>query len=304
MIHELELQSEALSPEVIGRAALSACLRPLWSENPYRLVSLWDMFTFDAGRLARAMQFLAETSRLLESSDFKGHFRDLTRQDLYITNLRDIIAYCDEIPFPMTKIPLERVLRLTEDPQFTTEAMASLLGEATRRLRDEAGIYMLLRVSIERVRFYQEPRAGWDEVIARFPDTASDIEEASICFALERYAACVFHCVQAIEIGLIVLGTFIGVSDPKSGWTAVTGKLSTLVTKTKYPDLDPLYQTHFAFLEQMHGAVGALNTAWRNKISHAQGRLIVMTADFSPRVAEEIMIASRGFMRRLATDLP
>ncbi len=29
-----------------------------------------------------------------------------------------------------------------------------------------------------------------------------------------------------------------------------------------------------------------------------------MTAEFRPEVAEEILVASRGFMRRLATDLP
>jgi hypothetical protein len=44
--------------------------------------------------------------------------------------------------------------------------------------------------------------------------------------------------------------------------------------------------------------------AWHNKISHAQNKLVLMTADFSPDVAEEIRIASRSFMRRLATDLP
>jgi hypothetical protein len=165
------------------------------------------MFIFDAGRLARAMQYLAETSRLLASSDFAGRFSNLTRQDLYITNLRDIVIYCDELSFPMTKIPVERILRLTADPDFTTAAMADLLGEATRRLRDEAGIHMLLCLSVERVRFYEEPRAGWGEVITRFPDAGSDVEEVSICFALERHAACVFHCVQAIEVGSLLSGT-------------------------------------------------------------------------------------------------
>jgi hypothetical protein len=54
----------------------------------------------------------------------------------------------------------------------------------------------------------------------------------------------------------------------------------------------------------MHGATEALKSAWRNKISHAQGSLTLMTEDFSPDIAEEIMIASRSFMRRLATEMP
>jgi len=54
----------------------------------------------------------------------------------------------------------------------------------------------------------------------------------------------------------------------------------------------------------MHGLVEALKSAWRNKIDHAQGRLILMAVDFTPDIAEEIIIASRSFMRRLATEMP
>lgn len=161
-----------------------------------------------------------------------------------------------------------------------------------------------LHLSPKHVEYYNSPTKGWSEVIARFPDARTDVVELSRCFALSRHAATVFHCIQAIECGLIEFGKFLKVNDPKSGWTTVTSRLSILVTKTKYPDLDLLYQEHFAFLEQMNGAVSALNGAWRNKISHSQGRLALMTSEFSPEVAEEIMIASRSFMRRLATELP
>jgi hypothetical protein len=290
-------------PILAERELGPVCLSVPWRENPYRLVSLLDMFTFDARRLVRAMQYLAETTRMLGSSDFAGHFRDLTGPEFYIRDIGDIVKYCDEMPFPMTKIPLERLLRLIGDPNLTTGVMSDLLGEATRRLRDEAGIHTLLQVSVERAKFYSQPRADWTEVISRFPDTASDIEEANICFALERYAACVFHCIQAVETGLIALGAFLGVKDPKSGWTATSNELKR-ITEKKYSDLSPFEAQHIASLRQIYATVGALQDAWRNKISHAHGRLAVMTADFSSRVAEEILIASRGFMRRLATDLP
>ncbi len=58
------------------------------------------------------------------------------------------------------------------------------------------------------------------------------------------------------------------------------------------------------FLEQVQGTIQALQFAWRNKVSHAHGKLTVMTGDFNPEVAEEILYASRAFMRRLATDAP
>lgn len=130
-----------------------------------------------------------------------------------------------------------------------------------------------------------------------------DIEEAAKCFALSRYAATVFHSTQVVEAGLIELGKLIGVTDPLSGWTATTNCLQRIIKKG-YDARTPFEQQNFAFLEQMHGTIEGLKNAWRNKISHAQGKLTLLTADFSPDVAEEILFATRAFMRRLATDAP
>ena len=131
----------------------------------------------------------------------------------------------------------------------------------------------------------------------------TDAEEASKCFALSRFAASVFHSVQLVEVGLIELGTFIDVRDPSSGWTATTNRLTAIIKKDHGQRTD-FERKNYAFLEQMQGTVEGLKNAWRNKISHAQGRLVLMNKDFSPSIAEEILFASRAFMRRLADGLP
>ena len=211
---------------------------------------------------------------------------------------------------PMTAKQALRIIELLANPGIRTilrtsaQGMAERLVELQSRLEDELETKLFFVLPHEKRMFFDTPRKGWEEVIARFPDTIPDVEEMSKCFALSRYPAAVFHSVNAIEAVLIDFGKFLNVADPKSGWTAVSGKLATLVTKTKYQDLDPLYQKHFSFLEQVHGTVEALKSAWRNKISHAQGRLFLMGSEFSPDVAEEIMLASRRFMRRLATEMP
>jgi hypothetical protein len=93
------------------------------------------------------------------------------------------------------------------------------------------------------------------------------------------------------------------VTDPQLGWDATTNRLRK-VLGAKYPDRSPFQQQHSAFLEQINGTIEILKGTWRNKISHAQGKLVLLTRDFTPEVAEEILFASRGFMRRLATDAP
>ena len=72
----------------------------------------------------------------------------------------------------------------------------------------------------------------------------------------------------------------------------------------KWTDLTAFEQKHFAFFEQMNGSVHAIKDAWRNKVHHAQGITTLIDPDFSQAIAQEIYMATRGFMRRLATDLP
>jgi hypothetical protein len=129
------------------------------------------------------------------------------------------------------------------------------------------------------------------------------VEEASKCFALERYAASIFHSLHIVEACLLELGKFLGVKDPKSGWTAVANELKRVVSK-EHKDRTDFEKKHFPFIEQVQGTVEGLKNAWRNKVSHAQDKLVLLNIDFTPEVAEEIIFAVRSFARRLATDLP
>jgi len=140
-------------------------------------------------------------------------------------------------------------------------------------------------------------------MVTRFNNATDDIEELSKCFALSRYPACVYHSLQATEIGIIELGRFIGVADPKPGWDATRNALKKILAK-KYDQRNAFEQAHSAFIEQINGTIEALQTAWRNKISHAEGRLSLISKEFSAEVAEEIMLATRAFMRRLGLELP
>lgn len=178
-----------------------------------------------------------------------------------------------------------------------------LLTELRGRLIDEAGERTFFSLHTNEVSFFRNPTRGWELSLQRFPDINGDVEEASKCLALSRYAGAVFHSVQIIEHGLIELGSFLRVTDPHSGWTAVSGALQKVIDK-KHPQRTHFEKKNFAFLEQMQGLVHGLKNAWRNKISHAHGRLVLMSAEFSPETSEEILMATRAFMRRLAEELP
>jgi hypothetical protein len=231
---------------------------------------------------------------------------DLDKCAFYARFLGSHLDQCNQAGLSVTSKQINRMLEaLTDKSKMARNStMASGFFELYNRLEDELTTKLFFQIPGNRRTYFDSPRDGWEEVIARFPDTVTDIEEMGKCFALSRYAGAVFHSVNAIEGSLLELGKFLKVEDPLSGWTAVSKKLEQLVLKTKFPDLDPIFQRHFLFLEQTHGTVVALKNSWRNKISHTHGKLVLMTSDFNPDVAEEIMITSRSFMRRLATEMP
>jgi hypothetical protein len=164
--------------------------------------------------------------------------------------------------------------------------------------------HSFLAISPGRKEYFDEPRKGWEEALDRFNDAVMDVEEMRKCFALSRYAGCVFHSVQVIEFGLIDIGKWLpNLNDPKAGWPSVTNELERIVN-LPFPKRSAFEQTNFVFIEQVNALMKSLKHAWRNKISHAGGKLHVLSPDFAPEIAEEIMMATRGLMRRLAVDLP
>jgi hypothetical protein len=224
------------------------------------------------------------------------------------STLSDLLPHCEHLP--MTALAISQLISSTNNTiiidiwKVTPSDLASAIENIEGCLENELSLNLFFKLPQEKKKYFNSPVDGWEEVIKRFQNTRDNIEEMNKCFALSRYAAAVYHACQIIELGLIELGQFLEVTDPKSGWTAVTLRLEMLVKKTKYNDLDPKYKNCFGFLEQMHGSTEALKTAWRNKIDHAKGKLALLTVDFVPDIAEEIMIASRSFMRRLATEMP
>lgn len=221
-------------------------------------------------------------------------------------NIEFFIFYqsrCLDLGLKTSAITINRILILLNKSKGTYGQLRYLATELHGRIKDEMAGALFLSLTAQEAKHYTDPTAGWVEIMERFPNTVRDIEEAYKCFALSRDVAAVFHVLRVIEEGLFELGKFIRVTDPKSGWSAVTKRLKQIM-ETKYEERTEFEKEHFAFLEQVHGTVAALKDAWRNKINHAGEKPYLMVSDIAPNVAEEILMASRAFMRGLAAGLP
>jgi hypothetical protein len=221
--------------------------------------------------------------------------------------LNGVVKECEGFGFFCTLESAKTLVRILSSPKTWNRAeVRATFSHETIVMHDSLDIElshrMFFRMSESHAKYFLKPLDGWEEIVQRFPECITDIHEAHKCFALSRYAATVFHSVMIVEFGLIELGRFLRVNDPMSGWTAVSRALAMI--EKKHHQRTRFEKKHIQFIEQVNGLIQALKNAWRNKISHAHGRLIVMNSEFAPDVAEEILFATRGLMRRLAQELP
>ena len=176
------------------------------------------------------------------------------------------------------------------------------LKDLHERLEDELQSRVFLSLSSSEGQLFDKPDAEWQDVIRRFPRMRHDVEEASKCFAFARYAAALFHVLLVAEFGVIEVAKLFKVEGDKPGWGALQ-RLQRIKEK-KWEDQTPLERQHSEFLNNLLPFALAIRDSWRHKISHVDNKLEWMDTDFSPEVAGEIISATRGFMRRLASDLP
>ncbi len=176
-----------------------------------------------------------------------------------------------------------------------SESVGSLISNVLREMQ----LQFFVGVQPDRVEMYTDSRKGWEAVLLKFPSAIDDIEEMNKCFALCRYAAAVFHSLLVVEHGLVELGKLIGVTDPKEGWDASCKKLKSIVDAGRAQNTTGI---NFEFLDQINVCIQSMKLAWRNKVNHATGKPVVLSG-FPPHVAEDIIAASRTFMRRLVEGI-
>src|SRR5205823_3208634 len=166
-----------------------------WVENPHRIIRLWEiMRTFQAG-------LFLTTLRMLETASSGANVTSLTieNQMKLAKQLSSFVQDCVDLDLTATAVSLRRLIErlsaTTNKPSdiwhSPDQKLRELVDEVTSRLLDEAHARIFFSLSALEAEHYVHWQKGWEEILARFPATTSDVEEASKCFALGRNAATV-----------------------------------------------------------------------------------------------------------------
>jgi hypothetical protein len=188
--------------------------RPLRDSNaavtwhPGKLWSLWDiMKPFSAALFVR----LTEAAGMLRSMErIEGLFqkfgvppKDANAEEKYAACwLEQIDLYekhCVEMELTASVATIKKIRKVLAGPNPPSTEINALIIELSGRLYDEMNGRVFWALTMSEAAYYSNPRKGWEKIIERFRDTVIDIEEASKCFALSRYAAAVFIASKSLR---------------------------------------------------------------------------------------------------------
>jgi hypothetical protein len=160
--------------------------------------------------------------------------------------------------------------------------------------RELAGL-VYLEIPANQVHFWNAVNPFGDAVIAMFPETRDDIEEASKCLALDRGTACVFHLMCAIDLGLQRFAKKLKANyDPKWDWNKILEEIKAKIDlmKSKRKTQLQVKEKYLGAYTHLHG----IRAAWRNPTMHSRRQ-------YKPDEALEVFNASKAFMRQLSEIL-
>lgn len=289
MILELESTTKRRLLSGWNWEALPVCLPP-WRENPYRLVSLWDMLQLHAD------VFAADSGRLMKYwiGLRNGGTLDSFGTDELGSALGALKRECEKHGLRSSLNQIARINTYIDQHMVPAEE----LGQLVLRIQEDLQGEFFLHVPAASVRYYEssEPLFGL-EVAHTFPSTAYDISEAGKCHALHRSTACIFHLMRVLEIGLTVFADRFGVPAAHTNWQNIIEGIEKAVRNMANDQPRPSdWKEQQEFYSQAASHFMTFKDAWRNYAMHKRGK-------FTEDEVETILPNVRGFMQKLATRL-
>jgi hypothetical protein len=267
-----------------------------------RLWSLWDMLTFYAEHfvsISRALsgvrsafKFPIAKSRMVKRAAMPvidSHRKKFSETLQLLKN-----SY-ESINLEITIDQLDRIIRRLSDANYTYGQAERDIENLESRMADELKRKHFLSLSSHEAEIFKNPRDGWDEVINKYPNLTTDLEEASKCLAIGIDTACVFHLMRVMEAGLQLFGGKIGVTFPEDKvWQVILDQANKAIKAMpeKTGDEKRFKSTYAELSAHLYN----VKLAWRNNVMHPK-------ESYKHEEAEEITRDIKKFMRYLVVEI-
>jgi hypothetical protein len=228
--------------------------------------------------LARAEAYVRAMSALREARDAADGMPEVTAM-----HVRELEAALVALDAHVAAAATQNMLPRLDGGMLTPEALTHELMQIEDGLRHELALIRSVTIAPPRARLLHRDEPPFGQVVAaEFPSAGYDIEEASVCLALRRPTAAVFHCMKVIERGIGALARHVGTVDPVAAGERNWQTILRLLRDSSDPGLGDL-----------RNALELIRRRWRSAT-------LVPADKYTEEEAEQIFQEVGGFMRALA----
>jgi len=185
-----------------------------WIDNPYRLVSWWDMQKFSAQAFFDIGKFLTHVKRNADDLiAIDGNSRDTplgeaSRDSRVASSQIEFISNnCKAIGLTISLKAIDRLSDIRRSNGATLGQVMDAVNHLQLTIADEVAEKVFMFLAPERAAYYDQPELFGASVNAKFPTIQFDIVEAGNCYAAGRGTAVVFHLMRIMETGVQTMGT-------------------------------------------------------------------------------------------------
>lgn len=268
-----------------------AALPWMLGDNPWQLVSLWDMLQFAAGGLIASVQTITALQMFIENKAEAnpGMNVDPARKARYLVHLETLLRECE--PFDMISVE-QQVARIRDylegdNPKLAT--FSEWLTALMHRVKDDCDARLFLFIPMKDVDLYEADELFGPEVANSFPEQAFDIAEAGNCLALNRPTAAVFHLMRVMEAAVRRLARKLRIAvPPRHMWGNILGDITKKLAAM--PEKTAKQRTKKIVWRELQAHLQAAKDAWRNPTSHTETK-------HRDGKARDIFIHVRSFMQ-------
>lgn len=259
-----------------------------WLENPYALVSWWEMEKFSAAAfmfISRSLADLRIALAKLQPDQMLWRHGDGGGVDALVSAIGE---RCEELSLRTSQRCVADVLRDIERGA-TASALSTTLVELDNTIRREMSTNLFFHMPWEQANSYDQKELFGAEVNAKFPSIQFDTVEAGNCYAMGRGTACVFHLMRIMEVGVQRFGAKLGVVlVQEKNWQVILNETDKAIRK-----LDPKDPATIGKC-QASAMLYAVKVAWRNEVMHPNDK-------YTLEEAKDLIGQVKLFMIQLAS---
>ncbi len=264
-----------------------------------RVVSIWEILRFHAYRFVAITNSLSKLKGVSDASISAkaGVVADVSpmpqfQVDFSLAVLQSMRSECEGSLLHISVDQIDRMAGFLRSRPVSWREYVELQSDLTRRIEDELKRGTFYQIRPEKASFYESADLLGEAVTDRFPDMDHDLREAFRCYACERYDACCYHLMLAMERVLRALASSIGVTYAPN-WEAYLKPINNWLKNVDRSKTDQRRKE--AFLGEAAALLTAVKIAWRNPGLHIGSR-------YDETQTREMLDSVSAFVKSLAAD--